>query len=328
MRRFKSPALALVFTAVCAASFLFGRRATTLSGLREPLLNGARDIGVVMEPPSVDFGEQEWKSILQGEFLLVNNRKSTIVLDSVRGNCNCTVLAGFDGVTLAPGAALTIPFALDTQEGTGRKARMITATLDSGETISATLTVDVYGTYKISPIALEFGEVSLADPGEALATIRFASTKGRRVLEVRANRRWVACTIADRDDAQEILVCLLKEQVPPGWSTATLTLLTDDDKVPTKSVPLTVKGVHELVPTPSHVFLQGSGKKVAKFVTRTREPAQLVSADTNDSRIVATIVGAGTLELRNSSEDVLRNTVTVYVTDADGHRGRVLVSTF
>ncbi len=133
--------------------------------------------------------------------------------------------------------------------------------------------------------------------------------------------------MATRPGRYEILVRFLRENLAPGWSTGQLLIVTDDDKVPTVSVPISVKGVQDLTPTPSHVFLTGRQKKRAIFVTGARKKASLVSARCSHPGITASDHGAE-LELHNSTGRPLKDTVTVFVTDVAGHVGRVLVSTF
>lgn len=287
----------------------------------------AGPIGIVVEPAGIDFGEQDWGQKLRGGFALYNQRDEALTINSIESNCGCTVLDDYSGFVVEAGGVLPVSFTLDTQLSRGPKTRVVTVSLASGEKVTVTVEVDVKGTYDVAPAFLEFGDVHLAREEERALVVVLTSSRGRTVREVKTNCRWAEVRVATRSGRYEILVRLLRENLAPGWSTGQLLIVTDDDKVPTVSVPISVKGVQDLTPTPSHVFLTGRQKKRAIFVTGSRKKASLVSASCSHPGITASVHGAE-LELHNSTGRPLEDTVTVFVTDAAGHVGRVLVSTF
>ncbi|MCH8805033.1 MAG: DUF1573 domain-containing protein [Planctomycetes bacterium] len=328
MRRAKAIVWVGAAGAVGAAAF-FGTRALKedLFQSNDYVAEAAEQIGVRVEPPVIDFGPQEWGETLHDQFVLTNLRDRPIEIEAIETSCDCTSLVDYAGTVIAPGDVLIVEFALETQFGRGTKQREIKVVLASGETISVGLRLDVRGTYDIAPASLSFGEVHLGEDGELAQVVTFTSANGRTVTDVKVNFRWAEAITAEREDRIEILVRLRRELLPPGWSTGALVIVTDDSKIRATTVPISVKGVQDLTPTPSHVFLTGRQKKRAIFVTGSRKKASLVSARCSHPGITASVHGAE-LELHNSTGRPLEDTVTVFVTDAAGHVGRVLVSTF
>jgi hypothetical protein len=287
---------------------------------------------VGFQPPSLQLGDHLWDTVLPLELAFVNDGPAAVVIQSITSTCDCVVFDGetYEGQSVESGSVLAVPLTLHTGLYPGLKRRMVKLVGASGSEYTAELFVNVHGTWSLEPDTLDFGEVLLGDPttGDAEQTLTFVSQVDELVGEPQANAPWLCCFAAHRDaNTTEILVRVLKAQLPPGVSTANIVFETTSVVRPDTAVYVRAKGVPALVATPAGVFLVDGEVKRVRFTDRAGRSVRLVRAEPSSDDIRATLVGNSQVEFVKRRKGP-GGAVLVRVEDDKDRFTTVIVSTF
>ncbi|MFQ5422818.1 MAG: DUF1573 domain-containing protein [Phycisphaerae bacterium] len=285
---------------------------------------------VSLDPTELDFGPQPWGIEIPFHMTLRNATNDPITIERTETSCACTVVnKGHAGRVVGPSETVVFDLTLETRYRPGEKMETFTVTPAGGDPLTCRLRVDVTPTYRVEPDDLDFGDVAMAGDAEPSRLLTFVSHAGRRIVGVpEADAAWLRAAVADRPDHTEILVRVLGNRLPPGVSTASLVITTNDPARPQTSVYVTARGVQALAPDPPHVFLMGTETQIVRVKDAQGASVRIVSAEPDRDGLRLIIRDDGTLEVSNATGKTLPDTVTVRITDARGGVGRFLVSTF
>ena len=288
------------------------------------------DPAPAFSPAQVDLGDQFWGTVVPVSLTLTNRGPEPVKILSAKTSCGCTVLDDeFRNRVIEPGTKIPLELKLDTERIPGRKKRTVTLNLNSGVKATAELTVKVLSGYEITPKEIDFGDVDLNEAGELVKIVTFTSAYGRKLTDApRLNCDWMACSAVARGNGWEIAIRLLRERLPPGCSTATVAVSTDDPSYPEQVVFVSARGIQALNPEPSHVFLSGTSPQRVAVFDQLRQPVNVASCAPGDERIRTEINSDGSIEVSNPLAESLPQVIPIEIRDQRGRTGRLLVSTF
>ena len=288
----------------------------------------AMDAGFVgLEPREIDLGDQLWGQSIPLEFLFVNESRLPVSIGSIESSCGCLVIDSdaWNGRVVQPGELVSMDVMLDTENNPGAKVRRLDLTLDSGERYSARIVVNVYGTWSVAPNVLDFGEVTIDGAADDQARLTVFQSESDELLDVAAPEMpWLQWRTAPRGPGRvDILLGVLRAELPPGQNSASLVVRTSSTIKPTGVVFVKARGVHELTMSPRNVFLVGAAAQRIEFFDRSGKRTRIVSVDTNRE-----LLDAGAIILCNARDEAPRESVAVRVVDDGGRCRNFRVSMF
>lgn len=288
---------------------------------------------VGFDPADIDLGDHLWDEVVPFQLKFINRGAEALTVSSVTASCGCTVIGGdvAAGDTVAPGQALDLSGTLNTQKTAGTKRRVVTLVAASGAQYSATLTVNIHGTYELAPDVLDFGEVDLEAPSSADPNLVFSFTSIADSLEGSPTPKvpWLESKVVEAAPGKTvILVALRRDQLAPGLNTGTVCVQTTSKVKPAACVYVRARTVRALTATPEHVFLVGDEVKRVRFTDRDGRAAWIAAVDGVDDRLTVAVLDTGEVEVSNRSQTRLGEAVRVGVRDVAGRRAVVLVSAY
>lgn len=288
---------------------------------------------VGFDPPTLDIGSHFWGTLVPLRLRFVNQSSRSVEVLSSSTSCGCTVIQEDEhGHRLVgPSETLFLQVTLDTEKSLGGKNRVVTLSLDSGKSYTASISVDVVGTYRVTPTELDFGDI-LTEDGTlpVVRMVSFVSQTERLNSPPVSDSDWLNIRTAQRGESRtDILVSVNRALLPAGHSTATLTIHTTDTRVAPPVVFVHANGIQQLVPNPRHVFLLGAARQLVRFSDTTGERVRIISVHSTHDCIEVRARLSGEVEISNPSRRLLNDVVVVRVADDKQRRqGKVLVSTF
>jgi len=321
-RRVRYAIALAIISAVSASAYVWGR----YSGQRSDPGAVESDGYIGFDPVEVDLGDQTWNDVVPFQLTLVNHGTAPITVDTVESSCDCAVIdvAEYRGRTVGPGVALAIDVALHTSTNPGLARRRISAKTVGGERYSASVTLNVRGTWSISPDAVDFGDILLdaADSPDAKTVLFESSSDALEAVE--SAEPWVACGVDVGDGGlTTVNVRVIREQLPFGQNSASVVVHTSSALKPTGVLYVRARGVHELISSPQHVLLVGDEHQRIDFSDRAGQRVRLVAAESGSDALEVQILDDGAIEVWNTTGRPVPESIAVRVTDVAG-RSRVL----
>ncbi len=127
---------------------------------------------IAFEKRVVDFGPVRPVPKLEGAFIIRNDGKSLLEIQTPSADCGCT-LASLGASRLAPGEQTTLPFTLDLRGMSGAQARQITVSSNDplNPHVTLDIKVDVQRLFSIEPTPLTFGELHVTEDTNLTAVV-------------------------------------------------------------------------------------------------------------------------------------------------------------
>ena len=288
---------------------------------------------VGFEPAEIELGEQLWGQVIPLELTFTNLGAKPIVIGSVESCCALALTPEeeYEGRVVGPGETIGILASLRTETTPGPKTRSLTVRTTSGDTYVARVTVDVQGTWSLTPEQLDFGEVFLGDETETEPLVATVASDADSIVNIEVPKTpWLEYHVAERLRGEsELLFRVRKEYLPPGVSTVSVTINTDCAIKPAGILYVKAKGVYRLVAHPAEVLLIDSEPRVVRFTDRAGVPVHLATVEVSNSVIeVDRLSQVGELEFANPKGVKLREPVAVRVADERGVSRIIYVSVF
>jgi len=288
---------------------------------------------VGFEPDELDLGGQLWGQVIPLDLTFVNSVHAPLVIESIESDCACAIVAedDYQGQVIEPGESLVVQANLHTETNPGAKIRTLTLVSSSGERYAVHINLEVQGTWWITPDIVDFGEIFLDDESQPEPSVVTFASESDAFMDVElTNTPWLECHVAERGAGEiELLFRVVKEHVPPGVSSASVVVNTDNPVKPAGVVYVRAKGSYRLVARPPEVFLVGSEPKVVRFTDEAGAPVDLVLVEVGNEAVRAErLVEPGQLRVANPGAAQLREPVDIRVTDERGLTRTIYASVF
>ena len=108
-----------------------------------PAASAAAAPRIVVEPASFDFGAIKPAHVVEKEFVLRNNGRADLRIDSIVSSCHCAVILADTKLLVKPGASTTFRVRLTAPEPAGRLQRSVL--VKSNDPSQPTLEVKIEG---------------------------------------------------------------------------------------------------------------------------------------------------------------------------------------
>jgi len=290
---------------------------------------------VGFEPAEIDLGDVPWARTIPFRLVLVNRAKESFTVVSAQSTCDCTVIdqRSYEGRIVNAGDSLPIDLTIDTQKNPGRKLRRVEVTASTGRTYSASVMLNVVGTWSVQPDTIDFGDVLLDGSEAPEDRLAAYDSPADELLEVSApGVAWLECYAAPRGEgeaqAHEILFRVLKERLPPGSNNATIVVRTSNTIKSTAAIYVKARGTYQLISRPFEIHLVGSTPVTVEFFDRHGQAQRIVVAECANTAVRIQIQPDGSLEICNSSGRALPEVISVRVTSSEGLSRTLDVSAF
>lgn len=240
----------------------------------------AQGPSVGFDPDIEELGEQLWGQVLDIPLLFVNESEIPIEVHAIKSSCGCTIIDtdAYLGTVVRPGESLQIDARLDTETNPGEKTRQVFLDDTTGRRYTATIRVDVRGTWELSANEIEFGNVAL-DEGELLPVdraIEFVSDDDALQGEPIVRESWLECLVSERKESpRRILFRLHPDRLTPGRHSTQVVIRTDNPIKPNTSVLVRVAGTQQLTASPQHVFLVADAPSGVTFYNSSHKAERL-----------------------------------------------------
>ena len=285
-------------------------------------------------PDRIVLDEMPWNS--EQSFLLafVNESGDEITVSDLTTSCNCTLVDRdeYVGRVLRPWETVDIVGSFEAGERAGVSRQRVTLVTRSGYTHSAVVEAKVHGTYQVLPHILEFREVDTGsvDSEPVAQSIVFRSDTARIVGQADIDSLWLRLVESETVEADTVMhVVVIPQLLPLGANVARAVVPTDDPYRPEFSVFVNAEGVALLRAVPSQVFLRPGESKTVRFIDHDGDMVDVTRLEGTVNGISARIVESGdAVVLMRSVESNNARAGTVWVTDANGRRARVLVTAY
>lgn len=204
----------------------------------------AQDAGV-SGPPKIacdnatfDFGSQDNSATVKHTFIIKNDGVSTLNIARVKPACGCTV-ANISSKVLEPGQTAEITASLSLKGRTGRQTKPMTVYSNDPAQPQFRLTLqgDAVSEVTISPTAVSLGSLEEGQQVTRDVSIKNSSTTPLNITKVEASNNTVTHELVTIKEGFEYTIKVTNSKfLPPGRITDSLTISTDNAKMPTQRV--------------------------------------------------------------------------------------------
>lgn len=236
--------------AIAVLLFWLGRTSTS-SGTSAVIAEHAESL--YLYPAELSLGDHRWNQRVPFQLALVNDTTRIVEVAAIETPCGCTLIdrSSIVGRPVPGKGRVIIDGTLDTQVADGPKERAVMVVLTSGERLRSRLTVNVVGSWRVSPDLLDFGQIAIDGTPESCERWLRYSADSDLHLGVRTDYLppWLSVFRFPSDGfSSDILVRILPDLLPDGQSSADITLETSDPDKPTGVIFARAIGVRKLRP--------------------------------------------------------------------------------
>jgi len=204
----------------------------------------AQDVGVSGPPkiacdaPTFDFGNKDNSTSVKHTFVIKNNGVSTLNISRVKPACGCTV-ANISSKVLEPGQTAEITANLSLKGRTGRQTKPMT--VYSNDPAAPQFRLTLQGTavseVTISPTAISLGSLNEGQQVTREVSIKNSSATPMKVTKVESSNNTVTHELVTIKEGFEYKISVTNSKfLPPGRITDSLTVTTDNPKMPTQRI--------------------------------------------------------------------------------------------
>lgn len=233
---------------------------------------------------SHEFGNVARGSKSEFAFEITNMYEEDVHIADVRTSCGCTIPT-ITKPTLKTWEKGSVIAALNTRSFTGQRAATLTVVIDKPYYAEVQLTVNgyIHGDVDFQPGSVVFGEVDQGAVAAKEVMVTHAGASNWQVTDVRSANSNLEVELSDPirsfSKISYKMLVRLKPGAPAGGIHDTLTLVTNDPRMPT--VPISVEGrvVPPLQVSPSSLFvgILAPGETATKqLVVRGKTPFRIV----------------------------------------------------
>ena len=262
-----------------------------------------------------DFGHVAHGAKAEVAFEIQNLYEEDVHIADVRTSCGCTTPT-ISKPTLKTWEKGTIVATLNTRSYLGQRNSTLTVVIDKPFYAEVPLTIAgyIHSDVDIQPGAVALGDVPLGTKAEQHVTIAYRGRTAWQVTDIRSANEHFEVELSDpMRQAGQILYHMtvrLKDDAPPGMIQETLTVVTNDPKMPHVTLPIEGRVVPPLSVSPSPLLFG----RLQPGQTATK---QLVITGKQPFKITAIQADGAPLEFR-TSPDVIKKVHLVPVTITAG----------
>ena len=313
-----------LFLVLCAAS-LYGFYSNRVSTTRDPLRLG--EVGFRRQTRT--FNEVLWGDERRFSLEFVNNGNKSIQIEAVDSSCGCTTINGasLQGRIVEPGDSIEIAMSMVAGKNPGPKRSTITLKDSSGGTYTTQALMQVVGTWRVEPDVLDFGTVFLDGDGKGVTKTAHFESSDDQLLSVKApSVPWLRVRTTHSSGRVEILVHVLKDELPVGQYSATIRIETSSGVKPHGVIFVRARGEYELVSSPASVLLVGAGSETVDFFDRSGGRVRVLKARSNHEAVRVEVLRNGAIRIQKESVEPIGEVVSVSITDERGRTRTIFVS--
>lgn len=238
-----------------------------------------------------DFGHVALGSKTEFSFELTNSYQEDVHIADVRSSCGCTTPTILKNTlkTWEKGAILA---SFNTKSFTGQKNATIIVVIDKPFYAEVQLTVSGYIRTDVDfqPGSVALGDVDQGGTKQAEVTVTYHGRNTWEIKDVRSANDHLEVELGDpmrlADGVVYKMTVTLKEDAPSGYINDTLTLVTDDPRMPTVPLPVEGRVISPLTISPSSLFVGvvEPGTTVTKqLVIRAKKPFKILKITCPDA---------------------------------------------
>ena len=313
----------------CGVAFFFGKNLPSASPQLPPIHNVSlasdqnlsnRDkIGFLST--ELDLGEHLWNTDVPFALRFQNPTSDDLSIQSVEANCDCVIFDtdALAGRIVSRNGELTIDGKVNTGRHPGTLRRLVTLTDQAGVAYAAHVTLDVYGTWKLSKDVVDFGTIVLGSPDTPLFvedTIQFISQEDELIEEPGGDAPWITCVSANREgDVSDLLVRINIGKLSPGVNSTQIGFRTSSSVRPDGMVYVRLKALSALKAAPSTVSLIGRETCKTRVSSLDNSPVNLVRIETDCQELDCHIVNNNELMISVQCKETPHKAYSVTVYD-------------
>ncbi|HZL91934.1 MAG TPA: DUF1573 domain-containing protein [Pirellulaceae bacterium] len=234
-----------------------------------------------------DFGHVAHGSKASFLFEVTNLYEEDVHIADVRTSCGCTTPT-ITKNTLKSWEKGGILATLNTQSFSGHRNATITVVIDKPyyAEVQLLVTVNIHSDIEFSPGAVSFGNVDQGTAAEKELTVTYYGRNTWQIRDVQSANQSLEVELGDPikqpDRVSYRMLVRLKDSTPPGYLGDSLTLVTNDSRLPSVSVSIEGQVVSPLTVSPASLFVGvlKPGQTVTKqLVVRAKKPFKITSID-------------------------------------------------
>jgi hypothetical protein len=242
-----------------------------------------------------DFGVVARGAKVEHRFVVENNNKEDIVIESVTSSCGCSTPRVTKQV-LKSWETAEVVVALDTRGFTGRKDATITVKFAPPYAAEFQLHVhaNIRGDIVVQPGAVQFGSVNQGAGAQQTLAISYAIGRGDwKIQRVECDDPHIETRLVETGrtptQVDYSLVVKLKPDAPPGYIRDQLLLVTNDVDPRSARVPVAIEGLVASAltvrPSPLMMGVVEAGKPITRnLVVQGRVPFRILAVRSADDR--------------------------------------------
>lgn len=276
---------------------------------------------VAFDPAEIDLGNVPWNKSVDVSLRLVNKAAEATTISRVASSCGCMAVDAerYVDSPLGSGESREIVARLNTEKTPGPKVRSVSATLADGTVRTATIRVNVIGTWTVSADRVEFPDVWLdASPRPEIndQIVEFRSESDSLSAVGPPTVPWLEAHV-DHAAPQfaEIVFRVKPEFVQPGINSTMVILRTTCSEKPDSTIHVRVVGLRSVNVIPERLFLPDDEPRTVRVVDPSGRSLPVKSAESDNSafgvKAVAGQPGSLTVRRYTASRQAVRGAITV-----------------
>jgi hypothetical protein len=252
-----------------------------------PLVNAKEWAQKMFKATRHDFGHVAHGSKASFSFEVTNPYEEDVHIADVRTSCGCTTPT-ITKNTLKSWEKGAILATLNTQSFSGQRSATITVVIDKPyyAEVQLLVTVNIHSDVEFTPGAVSFGNVDQGTSAEKEVMVTYYGRNTWQVRDVQSANQNLEVELGDPirqpDRVSYRMVVRLKDSTPPGYLSDSLTLVTNDSRLPSVAVAIEGQVVSPLTVSPASLFVGvlKPGQTVTKqLVVRAKKPFKITSID-------------------------------------------------
>lgn len=283
-------------------------------------------------PPEINLGDELWGQVIPIELSLQNHGNEPLTIADAKSSCGCAVLEkdSYQNRVVEAGGVLKVNLNLDTKNSTGRKQRTVTLISSAGDEFTATILLNVTGTWRVAPEYVNFDEVTVGARKAAITQVATFESDSDELLDISIESApWLECRRGEQtDNRTELVVQVLPEMLERGKNFGTIQLKTSSEVKPTASIVVTVIGVYELTAKPDPIVMLFNDRRRVEFFDPAADRVRITSARVSDPAINCAVLDDGAVEVWETGEESSVEKPRLIVEDEAGRSRAVLISRF
>jgi Protein of unknown function (DUF1573) len=241
-----------------------------------------------------DFGHVAHGSKTDFEFEITNSYQEDVHIADVTTSCGCTTPT-ITKNTLKTWEKGAIVATFNTRSFSGQRSATIKVIIDKPFYAEVQLTVSgyIHNDVDFEPGSVAFGDIDQGTASQKELTVTYYGRSPWQIKDVRSANDHLEVELGEPIKQSDRVVykmqVRLKDDAPAGYLHDSLTLVTDDQRLP--SVPLTVEGriIPPLTVSPSSLFvgvLEPGTSVTKQLVVRAKKPFKILAVKCSDDAFV------------------------------------------